>query len=66
MLVFEVFRQWRSQNEAENAMLPRNKLAKIFTGDLYQFSTVKKTSVTDNIMDWPLLNDILGCATVSL
>jgi len=34
--------QWHSQNEAEEAMDPRNKLAKTFTGALYQFSTVRK------------------------
>jgi len=60
------FRQWRSQNEAEEAMplpSPRNKPAKFFTGALYQFSTVRKTSVTDNCSDWPLPNKILGCST---
>jgi len=31
--------QWRSQNEAEEAMPPRNKLAIIFTGASNQFST---------------------------
>jgi len=52
---------------------PRNKLANTFTGALYQFSTVRKymertvglkmTSVTDDVIDWPLPNKILGCAT---
>ena len=42
---------------------PRNKLAKIFTGALYQLSTVRKTSVTDDVIDWPLPNKIFGCAT---
>ena len=62
--------QWRSQNEAEEAIPPRNKLANIFTGALYQFSTVgkytertvglKMTSVTDDVIDWPLPHKILG------
>jgi len=43
--------QWRSQNEVKEAMAPRNKLAKSFTGILYQFPTATKTSVTDNIID---------------
>jgi len=34
--------QWRSQNEADEAMTPQNKLAKIFTGALHQFSIVRK------------------------
>ena len=42
---------------------PWNKLAKIFTGDLYQFSMVRKTSVTDDVIDWPLPNTILDCGT---
>jgi len=43
----------------------RNKLAKIFTGALYQFSTRRKTSVTDDVIDWPLPNKNLGCAKLS-
>jgi len=42
---------------------PRNKLAKISAGALYQFSTVRKTSVTDDVIDWPLTNKILDCDT---
>jgi len=42
---------------------PRNKLSKIFTGTLYQFSTVRKTSMTDDVTDWPLPKKIFGCAT---
>jgi len=41
----------------------RNKLAKIFTGVLYQFSTVRKMLATDNVTDWPLPDKMLGCAT---
>jgi len=52
--------QWRSQNKA---MVPRNKLAKISTGVFYQFSTVRKMSVTDDIIDWPLPKKIIGCTT---
>jgi len=54
-------------------MSPRNKHAKIFTSAFYQFSTVTKytegavglktTSVTDDVIDGPLPNNILGCAT---
>jgi len=33
---------------------PRNKLAKISTGAFYQFSTAIKTSVSDDIINWPL------------
>jgi len=43
--------------------LPRSELAKIFTGALYQFSSVGKTSVTDDIIDWPLPKKIICCAT---
>jgi len=32
-------------------------------GALYQFSTVKKTSVTEVVIGWPLTSKILGCAT---
>jgi len=39
------------------------KLAKTFTGVLYQFSTIRKTSVTEDIIGWPLPNKRLGCAT---
>jgi len=52
---------------------PRDKLAKIFTGILYQFSTIRKytertlglktTSVIDSVIDCPLPNKILGCVT---
>jgi len=41
----------------------RNKLAKFFIGALYEFSTVRKTSVTDDVIDWPLPNKMFGCAT---
>ena len=44
-------------------MVPWNKPAKICTGALYQFSTVIKTSVTDDVIVWPLPNKIIGCAT---
>jgi len=53
---------------------PQSKLAKIFTGALYQFSTVRKqtevtvglkmTSVTVDVIDWPLSKEILCCASV--
>jgi len=36
----DVSKQHRSQNEVEKAMVPRNKLAKIFLVVLCQFSTV--------------------------
>ena len=58
--------QCRSQNKAEEAippLHPRNKLAKIFTGALYQFSTVTMTCVTDDVTDWPLQTKLLGYAT---
>jgi len=32
------------------------KQTRSFTGVLYQFSTVRKTSVTDDIIDWPIPN----------
>jgi len=44
---------------------PRNKLAKIFTGVLYEFSTVRKTSAIDDIIHWPLPNNVPGCVTES-
>ena len=56
--------QWSSQNEAEEAMPSRNKLAKIFAGAVYQFSTVRKRLVTDDVTEWPLQNKILDCTTV--
>ena len=58
--------QWRSLNEAEEAIPPRNKLVKIFTGALYHSLTVRKTSVTDDVTEGPLPNKILGCATVTI
>jgi len=39
----------------------RNKLSKIFTGEFCQFSTVRKTPVTDVVIDWPLPDKILDC-----
>jgi len=39
------------------------KLAKIFTGALDQFPTVRKTSVSDEINDCPLKSKILGRVT---
>jgi len=52
---------------------PRNKFAKIFNSVLYHFLTVRKqtggtaglktTSVTDNVIDWPLQNKTFGCPT---
>jgi len=52
-----------AQKEAEEAMPHRKELAKSFTGILYQFSTIRKTSVTDNIIEWSLGKIIFGCAT---
>jgi len=52
-----------SQNEAEKAMRPaspRHNLVKIFNGALYQFSTVRKTSVTDDVTDWSLRTKFLA------
>jgi len=47
--------QWRSQNEAENAMaLHETNLLRFLLVFFYQFSTVRQTSVTDDIIDWPL------------
>ena len=65
-------KQYRSQNEVENAMGSQNKLAKIAGGFLSIFSccelkdgTVgpKMLSVTDEVTD--CLNKIIGCATAS-
>jgi len=42
---------------------PRNELAKGFSGVLYQFSTVGKTSVTNGMTDWLFPRRNLGCAT---
>jgi len=61
--------RYRCESSGAARMKPRpwparNILAKIFTGALYQFSTLRKTSVTDDIIDWPLPNKIIGCATV--
>jgi len=59
----KIWAQKRSQNQAQEVMPARNKLAKIFTGTLHQFSTVRKTTVTDNVIGWSLPNKIIGCAT---
>ena len=53
--------QRRSQNEAEESM--------IFTGALYQYSTVRKTSVIDDVIDWPLQSINFGlryCSSLQL
>jgi len=60
------YSQWRSQNEAEEAMAhPETNLTRFLLVFciLYQFSTLRKTSATDDIIDWPLPTNILGCAT---
>ena len=56
--------QWRSDHEAEKVMPPRNRFAKIFASAMYQFSTFRKMSVTNDITDWPLPNKIIGWAAV--
>ena len=42
----------------------RNKLAKIFTGALDQFSTVRKTSVTDDVTNCPPRTKFLAALQV--
>jgi len=68
----EASKQYRSQNEVEKAMGPRNKLAKITGGFLSIFNccrlknaTVgpKMPSVINDVIDCP--NKIIGCATAS-
>jgi len=65
-------KQYRSQNEVDKAMSPRNKIAKITGGFLSIFyccklkdGTVgpKMPSVTDDVTDCPY--KIIGCATAS-
>jgi len=46
-------------------MDPQHELAKIFTGVLYHFSTIGKTSMTGDITDWPHTKKIRSCATDS-
>jgi len=45
------------------ALPETNLLSKIFAGAWYQVSTTRKTSMTGDMIDWPLPNKILGCAT---
>ena len=45
--------------------IPRNKLAKIFTVALDQFSPVRKTSVTDNFIDCPSRTNSLAALLVT-
>jgi len=68
----EASKQYRSQNEVDKAMGPRNKLAKNTGGFLSIFNCCKlkdgtvgpkMPSVTDDVVDCP--NKIIGCATAS-
>jgi len=68
----EASKQYRSQNEVEKAMGPRNKIAKITGGFPPIFNCCKLKdgrvgpkvpSVTDYVID--CLNKIIGCATAS-
>ena len=43
--------------------IPRNKLAKVFTGALCRFSIVRKTPVTTDVIYWPLPNTIHDCGS---
>ena len=65
-------KQYRSQNEVEKAMGPRNKLAKITGNFLSIFNCCKlkdgtvgpkMPTVTDDVIDCP--NKIIGCATAT-
>jgi len=56
--------------------IPQNKLGQSFAGAFYLFSAVRKstegtvglktTSVTDNVIDWLLSNNIIDCASARL
>ena len=68
----EASKQYRSQNEVEKALDPRNKLAKITGGFLSIFNCCKlkdgtvgskMPSMTDDVIDCP--KKIIGCATAS-
>ena len=51
-----VWQQWRSQNEAEETMPPEMNLLRFVLVLYINFPTVKKTSVTNDVTVWPLLN----------
>jgi len=55
-------KHWRSHNEGEEAMLPPKQTC--LENTRKETVGLKKMSVTDDFIDWPHPNKILGCAAV--